>query len=105
MVLVGDHNFTPLASPIWRTTLVHSGVQVIAPPSRQLATTQDRVERAFLRQVGNRIKTLVGLLKGSHGLETRGVRSWWYLLTRVTSALAAVILARSCFHPTLRATP
>jgi hypothetical protein len=98
MVLVGDRNFTPHASPSWRATLAKLDVTVIAPPPRRLAADQDPAERAFLRHVRNRIETLVGLLKSQHGLEAHGARSWWGLRTRVASVLAAFTLARYCLH-------
>jgi Transposase DDE domain len=98
MVLIGDRNFTPHASPSWRATLAKLDVTVIAPPPRRLAARQDPGERAFLRHVRNRIETLVGLLKGQHGLAAHGARSWWGLLTRVASVLAAFTLAHYCLH-------
>jgi DDE family transposase len=101
MVLVGDRNFTPHASPTWRATVATAGVRVIAPPPRRLAACQNPVERAFLRRMRNRIETLVGLLKGQHGLEHHGARSWWGLLSRVAGVLAAFTLARYCLHANL----
>jgi hypothetical protein len=98
MVLVGDRNFTPHASPSWRATLAKLDVRVIAPPPRRLSATQDPAERAFLRRVRNRIETLVGVLKSQHGLERHGARSWWGLQSRIASALAACTLARYCRH-------
>ena len=53
-------------------------------------------ERAFLRHIRDRVGTLIGLLKGEHGLEDHGARSWWGLLTRINGLLAAYIPARFC---------
>jgi hypothetical protein len=98
MVLVGDRNFTPHASPSWRATLTKLDVTVIAPPPRRFAAAQDPGERVFLRHVRNRIETLVGLLKSQHGLEQHGARSWWGLQSRIASVLAASTVARYCLH-------
>jgi hypothetical protein len=102
LVLIGDRNFTPHASPTWRATLARADVVVLAPPPRRVADTQDPAERAFVRHVRNRIETLIGLLKAQHGLEHHGARSWWGLLTRLASLLAAFTLAHFCLrvHPT-----
>ena len=97
-VLIGDRNFSRSASPSWRATLDQAGVRVIAPPPRRHAATQDPAERAFLQHVRNRVETLIGLLKGEHGLEDHGARSWWGLLTRLAGLLAAFTLARYCLH-------
>ena len=98
MVLVGDRNFSRYASATWRDELDHIGVQVIAPPPRRYDADQDPGERAFLRHVRNRIETLIGLFKSEHGLEHHGARSWWGLLSRVSSVLAAYTLARYCLE-------
>jgi len=97
-VLIGDRNFSRFASPTWRDELDHAGVRVVAPPPRRHAADQDPAERAFLQQVRNRVETLIGLLKGEHGLEDHGARSWWGLLTRLAGLLTAFTLARYCLH-------
>jgi len=97
-VLIGDRNFNRQASPTWRAALDAADVEVIAPPPRRYAAQQDPTERGFLQHVRNRIETLIGLLKGEHGLEDHGARSWWGLLTRVAGCLAAFTLARYCVH-------
>ena len=96
MVLVGDRNFSRYASASWRDALDHAAVQVIAPPPRRHAADQDPAERAFLHHVRNRVETLIGLLKSEHGLEHHGARSWWGLLSRVSSVLAAYTIAHYC---------
>ena len=101
LVLIGGRTFSRFAAATWRhpcagTRLDHAEVQVIAPPPRRHAAGQDPAERAFLRHVRNRVETLVGLLKGEHGLEDHGARSWWGLLTRLNGLLAAHTLARFC---------
>ncbi len=73
MVLIGGRNFSRSASPTWCEAL----------------------DRADVR---NRIETLIGLLKGEHGLEDHGARSWWGLLTRLAGLLAAFTLVRYCLH-------
>jgi DDE family transposase len=98
LVLIGDRNFSRYTSPTWRAELDHAGVTVVAPPPRRHATGQDPAERAFLRYIRNRIETLIGLLKGEHGLEDHGARSWWGLLTRLAGVLAAFTVARYCLH-------
>jgi DDE family transposase len=98
LVLVGDRNFSRHASPGWCAELDRAGAAVIAPPPRRRAAGQDPAERAFLRAVRNRVETLIGLLKGAHGLENHGARSWWGLLTRLAGLLAAYTLARYCLH-------
>jgi hypothetical protein len=98
LVLVGDRNFSRYASVHWQEVLDQAGAQVIAPPPRRHAAAQDPSERAFLRHMRNRVETLVGLLTSEQGLEHHGARSWWGVLTRVTGALAAFTLARSCLH-------
>jgi len=98
LVLIGDRNFSRYASPTWRAALERAGARVIAPPPRRHAASQDPAERAFLQQVRNRVETLIGLLKGEHGLEAHGARSWWGLLTRLAGLLAAFTLARYCLH-------
>ena len=98
MVLIGDRNFSRHASPAWRAALDRAGVRVIAPSPRRHAAGQDPAERAFLRAIRNRVETLIGLLKGEHGLERHGARSWWGLLTRLAGLLAAFTLARYCLH-------
>ncbi len=97
-VLIGDRNFSRVAAPSWRAALDRAGVRVIAPPPRRRAADQDPAERALLRCLRNRIETLIGLLKGEHGLEDHGARSWWGLLTRLAGLLAAFTLARYCAH-------
>ena len=96
LVLIGDRNFSRFAAATWRDELDHAGVQVIAPPPRRHAASQDPAERTFLRHIRNRVETLIGLLKGEHGLEDHGARSWWGLLTRINGLLAAYTLARYC---------
>jgi hypothetical protein len=98
LVLIGDRNFGRHASPSWCAELDRAGAAVIAPPPRRHAAGQDPAERAFLRASRNRIETLIGLLKGQHGLEDHGARSWWGLLTRLAGLLAAYTLARYCLH-------
>jgi hypothetical protein len=95
---VGDRNFRRYASVTWRDALDHAAVQVIAPPPRRHDADQDPDERAFLHHVRNRIETLIGLLKSEHGLEHHGARSWWGLLSRVSSVLAAYTLAHYCLQ-------
>ena len=101
MVHIGDCTFTPHASPTWRATVATVGVRVIGPSPRRLAAGQHPAERTFLRRMRNRIEALVGLIKGQHGLEHHGTRSWWGLVTRVAGVLAAFTLARSCLQTTL----
>ena len=96
LVLIGDRNFSRFAAATWRDELDHAGVRVIAPPPRRHAAGQDPAERAFLRHIRNRVETLIGLLKGEHGLEDHGARSWWGLLTRSNGLLVAYTLARYC---------
>ncbi len=91
---VADRNFSRLASPTWRAALDHADCGVIAPPPRRHAADQDPAERTFLRSVRNRVETLIGLLKGEHGLEDHGARSWWGLRTRIAGVLAAYTLGR-----------
>jgi hypothetical protein len=98
LVLVGDRNFSRYATFTWRDALDHAGATVIAPPPRRHAARQDPAERAFLRYLRNRIETLISLLKREHGLEDHGAHSWWGLLTRLASLLAAFTLARYCLH-------
>jgi hypothetical protein len=93
-VYIADRNFSRLASPTWAATLDHVGCGVIAPPPRRYAAEQDPAERAFLRHVRNRVETLIGLLKGEHGLEEHGARSWWGLRTRIAGILAAYTIGR-----------
>ena len=66
----------------------------MAPPPRRHAAAQDPAERAFSRSIRNRIETLIGLLKGEHGLEDHGARSWWGLRTRLAGILAAYTIGR-----------
>lgn len=96
MVLVGDRNFSRYASATWRDELDRAAIPVIAPPPRRHDADQDPGERALLHHVRNRIETLIGLLKSEHGLEQHGARSWWGLLSRVSSALAAYTIGRYC---------
>jgi hypothetical protein len=96
IVLVGDRNFSRNASATWRDVLDHTGVAVIAPPPRCHEADQDPDERAFLHHVRNRIETLIGRLKSEHGPEQHGARSWWGLLSRVSSILAAYTIGRYC---------
>jgi len=67
---------------------------VIAPPLRRSAAEQDPAERTFLRHVRNRVETLIGLLRGEHGLDAHGARSWWGLRTRIAGTLAAYTRGR-----------
>ena len=94
LVLSGDRTFSRLTSPTWRAALDAAGCEVVAPPPRRHAATQDPAERAFLRYIRNRIETLIGLLKGEHGLEDHGARSWWGLRTRLAGVLAAYTIGR-----------
>jgi hypothetical protein len=94
LVLSGDRTFSRLASPTWRAELDAAGCGVVAPPPRRHAAEQDPAERAFLRYIRNRIETLIGLLKGEHGLEDHGARSWWGLRTRLAGVLAAYTIGR-----------
>jgi hypothetical protein len=98
LVLRGDRNFSRYASPTWRDEVDHAGVQVLAPPTRRHAASQDPAERSVLRFLRNRIETLIGLLKREHSLEDHGARSWWGLLTRLAGVLAAFTVARYCLH-------
>jgi len=93
-VYIADRTVSRLASPTWAATLDHVGCAVIAPPPRRHAAEQDPAERAFLRHVRNRVETLIGLLKGEHGLEDHGARSWWGLRTRIAGILAAYTIGR-----------
>jgi hypothetical protein len=97
-VLIGDRNFSRYASPTRGAELDRAGAAANAPPPRRHAADQDPAERASLRTTRNRIETLIGLLKGEHGLEGHGARSWWGLLTRLAGLLAAFTLARYCAH-------
>jgi hypothetical protein len=65
------------------------------------AADQHPEERAFPRHIRNRIETLIGLLKSEQGLEAHGARSWWGLLTRIATLLAAFTLARYCLAANL----
>jgi hypothetical protein len=94
LVVIGDRNFSHYASAAWSATLADAGVSVVAPPPRRHAAEQDPGERAFLRQVRNRVETLIGLLKQEHGLEDHGAHSWWGLQTRLAGILAAFTLGR-----------
>lgn len=94
LVLIGDRTFGRHAAAAWAADLDAAGVAVVAPPPHRHAVGQDPAERAFLRQVRNRVETLIGLLKQEHGLEAHGARSWWGLETRVAGTLAAYTLGR-----------
>lgn len=94
VVYIADRNFSRFASPTWQATLDHMGCGVIAPPPRRHAAAQDPAERAFLRHVRTRVETLIGLLKGEHGREDHGARSWWGLHTRIAGILAAHTIGR-----------
>ena len=98
---IGDRNFSRFAASPWRhpcagTRLDHARVRVIASPPRRHGAGQDPAERAFLRHIRDRVRTLIGLLKGEHGLEDHGTRSWWGLLARINGLLAAYIPVRFC---------
>ena len=94
LVLIGERTFSRSPSPTWRSALDAAGWGVVAPPPRRQAAAQDPAARAFLRAIRNRIETLIGLLKGAHGLEDHGARSWWGLRTRLAGVLAAYTLGR-----------
>ena len=94
LVVIGDRNFSRFTSPSWRAELDAAGCAVVAPPPRRHAAAQDPAERAFLHHIRNRVETLIGLLKGEHGLEDHGARSWWGLRTRLAGVLAAFTIGR-----------